>query len=132
MVKNSVAGLLTSVDSLFDPQAGQDANQEKVIDLPLAEISDFPDHPFKLRMDSDMVELADSVKEHGVLQPGLVRPLPDGGYQMVAGHRRKWASDMAERPTMPCIVRNLTDDEAIIIMADSNVQREKALPSEKA
>jgi len=132
LAKNSVAGLLTSVDSLFDPQAGRDANQEKVIDLPLAEISDFPNHPFKLRMDAEMVTLADSVKERGVLQPGLVRPLPDGGYQMVAGHRRKWASEMAERATMPCVIRNLTDDEAIIIMVDSNVQRETVLPSEKA
>ncbi len=132
MVKNSVAGLLTSVDSLFNPQAEQEANQEKVIDLPLAEISDFPNHPFKLRMDPEMVTLADSVKEHGVLQPGLVRPKPDGGYQMVSGHRRKWASEMAERATMPCVIRNLTDDEAIIIMVDSNVQRETVLPSEKA
>ncbi len=132
MVKNSVAGLLTSVDSLFTPQAEQEANQEKVIDLPLAEISDFPNHPFKLRMDLEMVTLADSVKEHGVLQPALVRPKPDGGYQMVSGHRRKWASEMAERATMPCVIRNLTDDEAIIIMVDSNVQRETVLPSEKA
>ncbi len=132
MVKNSVAGLLTSVDSLFTPQVEQEANQEKVIDLPLAEISDFPNHPFKLRMDPEMVTLADSVKEHGVLQPGLVRPKPDGGYQMVSGHRRKWASEMAERATMPCVIRNLTDDEAIIIMVDSNVQRETVLPSEKA
>ncbi len=132
MVKNSVAGLLTSVDSLFTPQVEQEANQEKVIDLPLAEISDFPNHPFKLRMDPEMVTLADSVKEHGVLQPGLVRPKPDGGYQMVSGHRRKWASEMAERATMPCVIRNLTDDEAIIVMVDSNVQRETVLPSEKA
>ncbi len=110
----------------------QEANQEKVIDLPLAEISDFPNHPFKLRMDPEMVTLADSVKEHGVLQPALVRPMPDGGYQMVSGHRRKWASDMAQLPTMPCVIRNLTDDEAIIIMVDSNIQRETVLPSEKA
>ena len=132
MVKNSVAGLLTSVDSLFNPQAEQEATQEKVINLPLAEISDFPNHPFKLRMDPEMVTLAESVKEHGVLLPALVRPMPDGGYQMVSGHRRKWASDMAQLPTIPCVIRNLTDDEAIIVMVDSNVQRETVLPSEKA
>ncbi len=115
MVKNSVAGLLASVDSLFDPQAEQEATQEKVIILPLAEISDFPNHPFKLRMDPEMVTLADSVKEHGVLQPALVRPIPDGGYQMVSGHRRKWASDMAQLSTIPCVIRNLTDDDIPVL-----------------
>ncbi len=132
MAKNSAAGLLTSVDSLFTTQAERETNRERVVDLPLAEISDFPNHPFKLRMDAEMVTLADSVKEHGVLSPALVRPLPDGGYQMVSGHRRKWASEMAERTTMPCVIRDLTDDEAIIVMVDSNVQRETVLPSEKA
>ena len=103
-----------------------------MIDLPTAEISDFPDHPFKVRMDEEMEQMVESVRERGVLSPVLVRPMPDGGYQMVSGHRRKFASELAELPTVPCIVRELTDDEAIIIMVDSNLQRERVLPSEKA
>ena len=83
-------------------------------------------------MDESMTEMVESVKERGVLSPVLVRPMPDGGYQMVSGHRRKFASELAELPTVPCIVRELTDDEAIIIMVDSNLQRERVLPSEKA
>jgi len=102
------------------------------MDLDPAEISDFPNHPFHVRMDEEMERLVDSVKERGVLSPVLVRPMPDGGYQMVAGHRRKRASELAEAATIPCIVRELTDDEATIIMVDSNLQREKILPSEKA
>ena len=101
-------------------------------DLPAAEISDFPNHPFKVRMDQSMVELADSVKQYGVLVPSLVRPMPDGSYQMVSGHRRKRAAELAGLPTVPCIIRELTDDEAIIVMVDSNLQREQILPSEKA
>ena len=133
MAKNSAAGLLTSVDSMFTTQEERDnAQRSYVIDLPAAQISDFPDHPFKVRMDESMMELADSVKQHGILVPSLVRPMPDGSYQMVSGHRRKRAAELAELPTVPCIVRELTDDEAIIIMVDSNLQREQVLPSEKA
>ena len=133
MAKNSAAGLLTSVDSMFTTQEERDnAQRSYVTDLPAAEISDFPNHPFKVRMDESMVELTESVKERGVLSPVLVRPMPDGGYQMVAGHRRKRAAELAELPTIPCIVRELTDDEATIIMVDSNLQREQVLPSEKA
>ena len=133
MAKNSAAGLLTSVDSMFTTQEERDnAQRSYVTDLPIAEISDFPDHPFKVRMDESMTEMVESVKERGVLSPVLVRPMPDGGYQMVSGHRRKFASELAELPTVPCIVRELTDDEAIIIMVDSNLQRERVLPSEKA
>ena len=133
MARNSAAGLLTSVDSMFTTQEERDnAQRSYVTDLPAAEISDFPDHPFKVRMDESMMELAESVKERGVLSPVLVRPMPDGGYQMVAGHRRKRAAELAELPTVPCIVRELTDDEAVIIMVDSNLQREQVLPSEKA
>ncbi len=133
MAKNSAAGLLTSVDSMFTTQEERDnAQRSYVIDLPAAEISDFPNHPFKVRMDESMMELADSVKQHGILVPSLVRPMPDGSYQMVSGHRRKRAAELAELPTVPCIVRELTDDEAIIIMVDSNLQREQILPSEKA
>ncbi len=133
MAKNSAAGLLTSVDELFTTQTERDeAKRSYVTDLPAAEISDFPGHPFKVRMDEEMERLVDSVKERGVLSPVLVRPMPDGGYQMVAGHRRKRAAELAERPMLPCIIRELTDDEAIIIMVDSNLQREQVLPSEKA
>jgi len=123
---------LPPADDLFTTQEERDdAKLERVIELPLNEIHDFPNHPFKVRMDEDMLEMAESVKKYGVLVPGLVRPR-DGGYEMVAGHRRKMASGLAERGTMPCLIRNLTDDEAVIIMVDSNLQREKILPSEKA
>ena len=133
MAKNNVAGLLTSVDDLFSTQESRDeAKLERVINLPPGEISDFPNHPFKVRMDEEMQQMAESVKEHGVLVPALVREKPSGGYEMVAGHRRKRAAELAELPEIPCIVRNLTDDEAIIVMVDSNLQREKILPSEKA
>lgn len=133
MAAKSAAGLLTSVDSMFTTQEERDnAQRSYVIDLPAAEISDFPDHPFKVRMDESMMELADSVKQHGILVPSLVRPMPDGSYQMVSGHRRKRVAELAELPAVPCIVRELTDDEAIIIMVDSNLQREQVLPSEKA
>lgn len=132
MAKNSVADLL-SVDSLFTTQAERDeARRETVRDIPLAEISDFPNHPFKVRMDQAMEEMADSVRQYGVLVPALVRPKPEGGYEMVAGHRRRKASELAGKETLSCIVRELTDDEAIIVMVDSNLQREQLLPSEKA
>ncbi len=133
MAAKSAAGLLTSVDSMFTTQEERDnAQRSYVTDLPIAEISDFPDHPFKVRVDESMTEMVESVKERGVLSPVLVRPMPEGGYQMVSGHRRKMAAELAELPTVPCIVRELTDDEAIIIMVDSNLQRERVLPSEKA
>ena len=133
MAAKSAAGLLTSVDSMFTTQEERDnAQRSYVIDLPAAEISDFPDHPFKVRMDEEMEQMVESVKERGVLSPVLVRPMPDGSYQMVSGHRRKMAAKLAGLPVLPCIVRELTDDEAIIIMVDSNLQREQVLPSEKA
>jgi len=133
LAKNSAAGLLTSVGELFTTQAERDeAKRSYVTDLPASEISDFPNHPFKVRMDEEMERLVDSVKERGVLSPVLVRPMPEGGYQMVAGHRRKRAAELAERPMLPCIIRELTDDEAIIIIVDSNLQREQVFPSEKA
>jgi len=124
---------LTSVDELFSTEESRaDSQREKVLDIPLSEISDFPNHPFKVKADEAMLEMADSVKQYGVLVPALVRPKPDGGYEMVAGHRRKKASELAGKETMPCIVRQLDDDEATIIMVDSNLQRESILPSEKA
>ena len=133
MATKSAAGLLTSVDSMFTTQEERDnAQRSYVTDLPTTEISDFPNHPFKVRMDESMTEMVESVKERGVLSPVLVRPMPDGGYQMVSGHRRKMAVELAELPTVPCIVRELTDDEAVIVMVDSNLQREKVLPSERA
>ena len=133
MAKNNVSSLLTSVDELFTTQEEREiAQRETVMDIPLAEISDFPNHPFKVTVDEKMLEMADSVKRYGVLVPAIVRPKQGGGYEMIAGHRRKKASELAERPTLNCIVRDLTDDEAIIIMVDSNLQREVILPSEKA
>lgn len=133
MAKDSVSSFLTSVDDLFTTQEERDiAKRETVMDIPLTEISDFPNHPFKVTVDEKMLEMADSVKRYGVLVPAIVRPKQGGGYEMIAGHRRKMASELAERPTLNCIVRDLTDDEAIIIMVDSNLQREVILPSEKA
>ncbi|GHU83684.1 hypothetical protein FACS189415_6470 [Bacteroidia bacterium] len=124
---------LPSANDLFSTQEERDdAKLERVANLPLSEISDFPNHPFKVKMDAEMLEMSESVKQYGVLVPGLVRPKDGGGYEMVAGHRRKMASELAERGEMPCIIRDLTDDEATIIMVDSNLQREKILPSEKA
>ena len=132
MAKNNVADLL-NVDSLFTTQTERDeAQRETVRDIPLEEISDFPNHPFKVRMDEKMMEMADSVKQYGVLVPALVRPKEDGGYEMIAGHRRKRASEMAGKPMLSCIIRDMTDDEATIVMVDSNLQREQILPSEKA
>lgn len=135
MAKNSVRDSikLASVDDLFSTEESRvDSQREKVLDIPLSEICDFPNHPFKVKADEAMLEMADSVKQYGVLVPGLVRPKAEGGYEMVAGHRRKKASELAGCETMPCIIRDLGDDEATIIMVDSNLQRESILPSEKA
>ena len=124
---------LPAADDLFSTQEERDeAKREFIADIPLTEISDFPDHPYKVKQDESMLELAASIREKGVVNPALVRPKTEGGYEMVAGHRRKFASELAGKAVMPCIVRNLTDDEATIIMVDSNLQREKVLPSEKA
>ena len=124
---------LPSAADLFSTQEERDnESRESVREIPLEEISDFPNHPFKVKMDESMADMAESVKQYGVLVPALVREKPEGGYEMIAGHRRKMASELAEKKEIPCIVRNLTDDEAIIIMVDSNLQREQILPSEKA
>ena len=124
---------MTPLDDLFSTDESRaDSQLEKVVTLNPAEISDFPNHPFKVRQDDDMAEMVESIKKYGVLVPALVRPREDGGYEMVAGHRRKFAAALAGVTEIPCIVRNLTDDEAIIVMVDSNLQREKILPSEKA
>ena len=124
---------MTPLDDLFSTDESRaEAHLEKVVTLNPADISDFPNHPFKVKQDEAMAEMVDSVKQYGVLVPALVRPKADGGYEMVAGHRRKCAATLAGITEMPCIVRNLSDDEATIIMVDSNLQRETILPSEKA
>ena len=124
---------LPSADDLFTTQEERDQkNQEYVKNISLFDITDFPNHPFKVRMDAKMLETIESVREHGVLLPALVREKPTGGYEMISGHRRKMASELAGFENMPCIVRNLSDDEAVIVMVDSNLQREEILPSEKA
>ena len=134
MARNSALNFnLPSADDLFSTEEERaEARLEKVVNLSPAEISDFPNHPFKVRMDAAMQEMTESVKQYGVLVPTLVRPKSEGGYEMVAGHRRKKAADLAGLAEIPCIVRQLTDDEATIIMVDSNLQREQILPSEKA
>ena len=133
MAKNNAGSLLTSVDELFTTQDERDeAQREAVRDIPIAEISDFPDHPFRVRMDDEMTRMVESITEYGVMVPALVRPKADGGYEMIAGHRRKAAARTAGKTHLPCIVRDLTDEEATIIMVDSNLQRETILPSEKA
>ena len=134
MAKNREINMnLPSADDLFTTQEERDhKNQEYVKNISLFDITDFPNNPFKVRMDAKMVETIESVREHGVLVPALVREKPTGGYEMISGHRRKMASEMAGLENLPCIVRNLSDDEAVIVMVDSNLQREEILPSEKA
>lgn len=132
-MKNSAASLLTSVDDLFTTQEERDAaKRETVMEIPLSQISDFPNHPFKVKMDESMSDLVESVKSYGVLSPVIVRPKDNGKYEMIAGHRRKRASELAGKDNIKCIVQDVTDDEAIILMVDSNLQREQLLPSEKA
>lgn len=106
--------------------------EEKIVHIPLSELHDFPDHPFKVRDDDAMQETTESIKQYGVLVPAIVRPREDGGYEIVAGHRRKHGSELAELSTMPCIVRDMDSDTATILMVDSNIQRENILPSERA
>ena len=116
---------LPAVDDLFTTQEQrQELELEKVVNLPPDKILDFPNHPFKVRQDEEMQQLVESVKEHGILVPTLVRYNKDGNLEMVAGHRRKFAGLLAELKEIPCIIRELTDDEATIIMVDSNLQRE--------
>ena len=133
MAKNSAQGLLTTLDDLFSTQEEREvASQPRVQEISIDLIDEFPNHPFKVRMDESMMEMADSVKQHGILVPAIIRPKEDGRYEMVAGHRRMTACMIAEKEEIPCIVRDLTDEEATIIMVDSNLQREQLLPSEKA
>ena len=124
---------LASLDDLFSTQASRDeAQREKVQEIPLEELHPFAHHPFKVLDDDRMKDTADSIREYGVLVPAIARPHPDGGYELIAGHRRKRGCELAGLKTMPVIVRELDDDAAIIIMVDSNIQRENILPSERA
>ena len=124
---------LNSYDDIFSTEeTREDAKREKVTDMPLSELYPFPDHPFQVRDDDSMRETVESIKEYGVLVPAIVRPRTEGGYELISGHRRKHACELAGLPTMPVIVRDLDDDAATIIMVDSNIQRENILPSERA
>ncbi|MFT9076777.1 ParB/RepB/Spo0J family partition protein [Ethanoligenens sp.] len=133
-MKSSVKNIsLNSYDDIFSTEeTREDAKREKVMDMPLSELHPFPDHPFQVRDDDSMKETVESIKEYGVLVPAIVRPRTDGGYELISGHRRKHACELAGLPTMPVIVRDLDDDAATIIMVDSNIQRENILPSERA
>ena len=124
---------LTSLDDLFSTEESRaEESCEKVVRIPLAELHPFPNHPFHVRDDEAMQNTVDSIKEYGVLTPGIVRPREDGGYEIVAGHRRKHGSELAGLSDMPCIVREMDNDTATILMVDSNIQREDILPSERA
>lgn len=124
---------LTSVDELFSTEESrEDAQREKVAEIALSQLHPFQNHPFQVRDDQAMQETADSIREYGVLVPAIARPDPNGGYELIAGHRRHRASQLAGKETMPVIIRELDDDAATIIMVDSNLQRETLLPSERA
>ena len=133
MKRNDSKLTLKSYDDIFktDEQRAEDA-KEKVTELPLEELFPFPEHPFRVLDDDAMRDTAESVKQYGVLVPAIVRPREDGGYEIVSGHRRHRACELAGLETMPCIIRNMDDDAATIIMVDSNLQRENILPSERA
>ena len=133
-MKSSVKNIrLTSVDDLFSTEESRaDEQREKVQEIPLSELHPFPNHPFKVVDDERMLDTADSIREHGVLVPAIARPRAEGGYELIAGHRRKRGCELAGLDTMPVIVRNLDDDASTIIMVDSNIQRESLLPSERA
>ena len=121
---------MAGFDTLF--QSGSPSGAEQVQEIPLRELHPFKNHPFQVRDDEAMQETAESIAQYGVLVPGIARPRPDGGYELIAGHRRKHGSELAGKTTMPVLIRELDDDEATIILVDSNLQREKLLPSEKA
>jgi ParB family chromosome partitioning protein len=134
LAKSNLRNLsLTSVDDLFETdESRKELNREKVIEIPLTEIDDFPDHPFKVRIDEAMQEMVESIKNRGVLTPATVRKKEDGRYELISGHRRKKACELAGIDKLPVIVKEMSKDEAIIFMVDSNLQRDIILPSEKA
>ena len=124
---------LPKLDDLFTTEEEREnANLEKIIDIKISDIDYFPNHPFKVIDDEKMEKMKNSIIDNKVIIPALVRPKANGRYEMISGHRRKRASELANKETLPCVVRKLTDDEAVIIMVDSNIQREEILPSEKA
>mgnify|MGYP002513681713 CR=1 FL=1 len=124
---------LPSLDYLFSTEEErQDAKLEKVQNIPLSELYPFKNHPFHVRDDEEMDKMVDSIKEYGVMTPAIARPRPEGGYELISGHRRHHGAQRAGMETIPCIVREMDDDTAIILMVDSNCQREHILPSEKA
>ena len=133
-MRSSVKNIkLNTVDDLFSTEESrQDANREKVIEIPLVELYPFKHHPFKVVDDERMLDTADNIREYGVLVPAIARPREEGGYELVAGHRRKRGCELAGLETMPVIVRDLDDDAAVLVMVDSNIQRESLLPSERA
>lgn len=133
MVKQDIKIPLRKLDDLFKSQEErEDDKLEKIQDISIDLIDEFSNHPFKILENDEMEELKQSIKENGVLSPILVRPKENGRFELISGHRRKYASILAHKDTLPCIVKELSDDEATIIMVDSNMQREKILPSEKA
>ena len=133
MAENKKSIKLASLDDLFSTEESRtEADKERIQDIPISEIDDFPDHPFHVDIDDAMREMAESVKRFGVLSPAVARQKKDGRYELISGHRRKKACELAGIDKMPVIVRNMDRDEAIIFMVDSNLQRERLLPSEKA
>lgn len=124
---------LPSADDLFAPISSKDIfSIEKAVPIPIDKLFDFPNHPFKVQDNEEMREMAKSIKDEGIVQPLIVRPRKDGNYEIISGHRRKMASKIANLKELPCIIRDMTDDEAVIRMVNSNMQREKILPSERA
>lgn len=125
--------VLKSVDDIFQTEENRaDAQRERVQEIPLDQLKPFKNHPFKVRDDQRMLDTVDSIREYGVLVPAIARPDPEGGYELISGHRRKRGCEMAGFQTMPVIIRNLDDDAAVLVMVDSNIQREELLPSERA
>ena len=125
--------VLKSVDDIFQTEENRaDAQRERVQEIPLDQLQPFKNHPYKVRDDQRMLDTVDSIREYGVLVPAIARPDPEGGYELISGHRRKRGCEMAGLQTMPVIIRNLDDDAAVLVMVDSNIQREELLPSERA
>ena len=125
--------VLKSVDDIFQTEENRaDAQRERVQEIPLDQLKPFKNHPFKVRDDQRMLDTVDSIREYGVLVPAIARPDPEGGYELISGHRRKRGCEMAGLQTMPVIIRDLDDDAAVLVMVDSNIQREEFLPSERA
>ena len=133
-MKNSAKNIvLKSVDDIFQTEENRaDAQRERVQEIPLDQLKPFKNHPFKVRDDQRMLDTVDSIREYGVLVPAIARPDPEGGYELISGHRRKRGCEMAGLQTMPVIIRDLDDDAAVLVMVDSNIQREELLPSERA